>query len=294
MANNLVISKVLDERNQRHSTRRQLFTELEEQIGRPVVTFFTSFRYPAAIDDSDVEMLEDSLRTLNLSKGVAIMISSPGGSGLAAERIINLLRSYSDTNEYWAIVPAKAKSAATMICLGASKILMGSVSELGPIDPQVLVQDTRVSVHHFIDKYHELFRAAVAAQGNIEPYLQQLADYDARVIGHLEAERDLAADIAVKYLQVGMLSGTESEDIKSKMKVFLLPEHTKTHGRPIYYQEARDCGLEVELVDVHSETWQLVYELYIRTREFVSRGSAKAMETATASFHMPVSSSQEV
>ena len=60
------------------------------------------------------------------------MINSPGGSGLAAERMINVLRSYSGIGEYWAIVPAKAKSAATMVCLGASKILMGPASELGP------------------------------------------------------------------------------------------------------------------------------------------------------------------
>ena len=76
------------------------------------------------------------LRSLDLAAGLAVMINSPGGSGLAAERIINVLRSYSGTGEYWAIDPAKAKSAATMVCLGASKIVMGSVSELGPVDPQ--------------------------------------------------------------------------------------------------------------------------------------------------------------
>ena len=62
------------------------------------------------------------LRSLDLAAGLAVMINSPGGSGLAAERIINVLRSYSGTGEYWAIDPAKAKSAATMVCLGVCRI----------------------------------------------------------------------------------------------------------------------------------------------------------------------------
>ncbi|CAI8014650.1 Uncharacterized protein mlr3804 [Geodia barretti] len=143
---------------------------------------------PVALGDEDVEMVEGLLRTLNLSNGIAIVINSPGGSGLAAERMINLLRSYSGTGEYWAIVPGKAKSAATMVCLGASKILMGPASELGPVDPQQLVRGKFVSVHHIIDSYHKLFRGAVKAKGNLEPYLQQLSNYDAREIVSLETE----------------------------------------------------------------------------------------------------------
>ena len=87
------------------------------------------------IDDSDSTMIEEVLRNLDLSNGLALIINSPGGDGLAAERIINVCRKYSKTNEFWAIVSDKAKSAATMVCFGASKILMSETSELGPIDP---------------------------------------------------------------------------------------------------------------------------------------------------------------
>ena len=44
-----------------------LFVDLGSQIGRTVITFFTSFRYPVALGDEDVEMVEGLLRTLNLS-----------------------------------------------------------------------------------------------------------------------------------------------------------------------------------------------------------------------------------
>ena len=39
------------------------------------------------------------------------------------------------------VVPDIAKSAATIFALGADQIVMGSPSDLGPIDPQVLVPD---------------------------------------------------------------------------------------------------------------------------------------------------------
>ena len=82
MAEGPVISRILNERNQSHPTRQRLFRQLEEHLKRPVVTFFTSFRYPVSIDDVDVEMMEGLLRTLDVARGIAMIISSPGGSGL--------------------------------------------------------------------------------------------------------------------------------------------------------------------------------------------------------------------
>lgn len=290
MSNDPVISAIQTEANQRHDTRRGLLVSIGNELERPVVAFFTSFRFPVALDDQDVQMLEDLLRTLDLSKGLAVMVSSPGGSGLAAERIVQVLRSYSGTGEYWAIVPGKAKSAATMVCLGASRIMMGPAAELGPIDPQQVVHGKIVSVHHIIDSYHKLFRGANRSKGNLEPYLQQLSNYNSSEIVHLEAERDLATDVAVRCLQSGMLEGQSAVEIKKKMQVFLQPRATKSHGRPIYHDEATRCGLNVEVYEKHSELWNHVYEFYVRANEYVSRHAAKAIETAEVAFHMPAPS----
>ena len=291
MSNDPVIAAIQTEANQRHDTRRALLVSIGNELDRPVVAFFTSFSFPVALDDQDVQMLEDLLRTLDLSKGLAVIVSSPGGSGLAAERIIRVLRSYSGTGEYWAIVPAKAKSAATMVCLGASRILMGPAAELGPIDPQQIVRGKFVSVHHIIDSYHKLFRGANRSKGNLEPYLQQLSSYNSSEIVHLEAERDLATDVAVGCLQSGMMAGKSAEEIKKTMQVFLHPSATKSHGRPIYHDEAKRCGLNVEVCDGHSELWNNVYEFFVRANQYVSGHAAKAIETAEAAFHMPVPNS---
>ena len=289
MSEPVTFQKIIIEEQQRHETRRALFSGLEKKIERPVISFFTSFTMPVMIDDSDADMLEGVLRKTDLSKGFALFISSPGGDGLASERIINLCRSYSGTGEYWAIVPGKAKSAATMICFGASKIIMGSSSELGPIDPQINISENgvweRFSVYNLIEGYNDLFNRAVKEKGNLHPYMQQLEKYDERKIKEWKAARDLSEDIAIRSLSTGMLKGKSEKDIKEKIEIFLTPKRTKTHGRPIYRDEASSCcGLAIEAVDVKDKFWEVAYELYIRSNNYVSKLASKCIESKSLSF----------
>lgn len=241
----LVIEHVMEEQYQGHSTRRSLYLQLEREVGMPVISYFTSFKYPVMIEDSDADMLEGVLQKCDLSKGFVLLLSSPGGSGLAAERVINVCRSYSGTGHYVALVPGEAKSAATMICLGASKIIMGKTSELGSIDPQVVVEEENkvmwFSIYNVVRSYEELFEKAVKEKGNLEPYLQQLANYDAREIAEFRSSLSLSEDIAIKALKTGMLSELSEKGIKKKIKHFLTPEKVKNHGRPIYAQDALNC-----------------------------------------------------
>jgi hypothetical protein len=286
-----VVSQVMREQSQEPSTRRDLLIELENQLKRPVVSYFTSFGYPVMIEDKDADMLEGILQKMDLSNGLAVLISSPGGDGLAAERIINLCRSYSNTGEYWAIVPGKAKSATTMVCFGASKIIMGPASELGPIDPQFTSYEQGgpkwFSVYNIVKSYEELFSRAVKEKGNLEPYLQQLAKYDEREIKEFKAALSLSEDIGVKTLASGMMKGLSNNNIKKKIKIFLTPERTKTHGRPIYRDEATQCGLTIESRNIKDKVWEIVYELYIRTDYFVSGKACKTIESKTNSFFTP-------
>lgn len=284
----LVLQKISTEQTQAHPTRQKLFIDLEKLLERPVVTFFTSFRFPVMIDDSDAAMLEGILQKMDLSKGLALVISSPGGNGLAAERIINICRSYSGTDEFWAIVPAKAKSAATMICLGASKILLGLTSELGPIDPQVTIQEDeglkRFSACNIVESYRDLFARAVKEKGNLQPYLQQLTNYDEREIKEMQTAIELSEDIAIRALKNGMMNSTPDTTIKKQIEMFLTPKKKKAHGRPISAEEALTCGLNIEKIDIKSILWDTLYELYMRTDNFVSTHVAKCVETKDLSF----------
>jgi len=175
-----------------------------------------------------------------------------------------------------------------MICFGASKIIMGTTSELGLIDPQLTTSENsvvrRFSVYNVVESYDDLFSRAVNEKGNLQPYLQQLANYDEREIKEFIAALSLSEDIAIRTLAAGMMKGTSEGDIKKKLEIFLTPKRTKTHGRPIYRKEALGCGLKIEPKDVKDKFWKLVYELYIRTNNFVSTKAAKCIESKDHSF----------
>ncbi len=117
-----VHEKVQVEISQNHDIRKEIYARLEKKLGRPVCSFFTSFNQPVQIEDADADIIQSVLGDMDLSNGLAIVINSPGGDGLAAERIVNICRSYSGTGEFWTIVPGKAKSAATMICMGSRSL----------------------------------------------------------------------------------------------------------------------------------------------------------------------------
>ncbi len=286
-----VLSRVLAEESQTAPTRQPLIREASELLGRPLLVFATSFSQPVMIDDSDVDLIEGMLQAMELSAGLAILISSPGGNAIAAERIVNICRSYSGTGEYWAVVPGRAKSAATMVCLGASKILMGASSELGPTDPQLVIEENgvrkRFSVWNVVKSYEGLFAKAVRTKGNLGPFLQQLEHYDAREIEEYRSAQSLAEDIVVRCLRSGMMQRNSATSVTEKMRLFLTPKQTKAHGRPIFEADAANCGLNIEHHEPGDKLWDLCQELQIRTDRFVTTHASKCAENSTHSFYAP-------
>ncbi len=69
-------------------------------------------------------------------KPILLVLRSTGGVIGSAYLIGKLCREYA-RDKLVIVVPREAKSAATLLCCAADEIHMGSLSELGPIDPQI-------------------------------------------------------------------------------------------------------------------------------------------------------------
>ena len=69
-------------------------------------------------------------------KPILLILYSLGGSIEAGYLISKTCKRLSN-GKFVVAVPRKAKSAATLLSLGADEIHMGLMSELGPIDPQI-------------------------------------------------------------------------------------------------------------------------------------------------------------
>lgn len=64
-----------------------------------------------------------------------VILHSAGGNIHEAYDIIKLCNKYAD--EVTVFVPMHAMSAATLIALGADKVVLSKIGKLGPLDPQV-------------------------------------------------------------------------------------------------------------------------------------------------------------
>jgi ClpP class serine protease len=284
------IVKLLEEIHQSPKIRQQLIKKIESNSDFKnfrILLFFTSFRFPVSITDDDANIIEGILQKTDSNKELLLIINSPGGSALAAERIVRVCRSYSK-NGFCTLVPKMAKSAATIITFGSKIIHMSPTSELGPIDPQVRVGDKLMSAYSIIDSYKSMLDTAVKTQGRIEPYLQQLARYDPREIRELELAQELSENIAASLLKSGMMKNNTEADIKSKLEIFLNPKETKVHGRAIYPEVAKKTGLNIEILDPQSIIWQICWELFIRADHAVNTSLAKLVETSSQHFAISV------
>ena len=279
---------------QQHPRVRQaIIKKLEKRLEAKVVSFFVSFSHRLAlIDDKDAEMIESLLSAEYKGGPLIVVLNSPGGYALAAERIANVCRSYSK-GDFEVIVPHMAKSAATMVCFGARKIRMSSTAELGPVDPQVVFEiepgkPRWISAAEYIKSYEQLMDSATSGKAKrIEPFLQQLQKFDARHVQSLKSQQALSRDISVRLLRSGMMEGKKDKEISESIKTFLEQEETKSHGRMINSKEAETCGLKVEVIDLQSPLWNELWELYVRTDWIVDNMVKKVMETADSSVQTP-------
>ena len=100
--------------------RRKHLKVLSELTGRNTIAYYSSWLTKPNVDRS---------------KGLDLILHTPGGGIAATQAIVNYLRSMFQ-RDIRAIVPQLAMSAGTMIALSCSSVLMGKQSSLGPIDPQ--------------------------------------------------------------------------------------------------------------------------------------------------------------
>ncbi|MHC4792181.1 MAG: SDH family Clp fold serine proteinase [Planctomycetota bacterium] len=281
--------RVNQEVHQTWELRKALIQKIESRMRAKVIVYFTSFMSEdAMISDQDAEMIEHILSAEHKGGKVVLILSSAGGSGLAAERIVNVCRAYSD-GQFEVIVPHSAKSAATLICFGAFRIRMSATAELGPVDPQLkYVNDAGekvwISAEEYVRSYDQLMDMAVSGKAKrLETLLQQLVRYDARHIEQLRSAQALSESISVKLLRSGMMSHLSEVKIKERIAPFLIQEQTISHGRMITIDEANKCGLRIREIKLRSRLWQQIWELYVRASFVVSTRSLKILESNSTS-----------
>jgi len=120
-----------------YQTRQAIYSEIEQKQNTKLVLYVTGDQKPweTQIHQEVLDYFAVHLDSINKVPKISLVLYSRGGSTLAAWSLVNLIRQFCRSLEI--IVPSKAHSAATLMCLGADKIIMTKQATLGPIDPSI-------------------------------------------------------------------------------------------------------------------------------------------------------------
>lgn len=250
-----------------------LIKELENKRGSRVISYITGDRQPFStrIAGDSVPLLGNLLDKIGKVKRISLFLYTSGGDMLAPIRIVKLIRNQCDTFEV--IVPYKAHSAGTLICLGADTIVMGKLSELTPVDPTTghpfnpqnpanPQQRLEVSVEDL--NSYLLFakeRAGAKDEQMVEVYKMLVEKLHPLSIGNAYRAYRMTRILTERLLNLHMDSKKDEDKIKKIIKE--ITGDITIHAYPIDSDEATALGLKVERAnDELDKTMRSLYTLY--------------------------------
>jgi hypothetical protein len=221
-----------------------VLAKLADQLGGPLVAYWNNPR--GSVCHSDVLALYDVLGRIGRQDTIYLFLKSDGGSGQVSLRLVNLLRQH--CRQLVALVPLECASAATMIALGADRILMGPTAYLTAVDTSlnhalspVDRDNDRVSVS--LDELNRVIRLWREQQGDVaENAYRALFQYvHPLVIGAV----DRAESLSIMLCRELLANHIEDEAVAEKIATALNSKYP-SHSYPILLDEAVKIGLKAE------------------------------------------------
>lgn len=232
------------------------YVEMElTRLGVGAASNFLFLYKSQALTRSDANRIYDAAAAADEDKPVVLVLDTPGGDLSAAYFIAKLCRENSN-GIFEVAVPRQAKSAGTLICCAADKLHMGSLSELGPIDPQ-FGGIPALALKHSVEHLAQLASEYPGAANMLSDYLAK--SLNVQSIGFYERVAESAVQYAVRLLN-SRSSVNASEDDNLVTARHLVYAY-KDHGFAIDAQEARSV-LSSEVVEVGSPTYEVANGLY--------------------------------
>jgi hypothetical protein len=210
-----------------------------------------------------VTLFEELIYDANPAEDLHLMLATPGGDGETAVRLARAAQTR--CREFTVIIPDQAKSAGTILALGAHHILMGPVGDLGPIDPQLqTANDTLVSAKDVIAAVDEATERVQSAPETYPLHASLLAEVTALMVQQARAALARTDDILEQALRANRdREVNEVYRLRETLSEPLLTE-AKSHGAIFGAEEALAAGLPVAVADPNSFQWQLIWRLWAK------------------------------
>jgi ClpP class serine protease len=246
--------------------RRQYLHELYTHTDRNVIAYYSGFLTNPRLDgvsitDDDKNGFMLCIHELDRSKGLDLILHTPGGSVSATESIVAYLRDMFG-KDIRAIVPQIAMSAGTMIACSCKSILMGNHSSLGPVDPHF----NGIPAVGILEEIEKAYKEISTDPGRVQIWNPILSQLTPSFVQQCEWAVQRSEAFIVDALCKNMFSRKNPKNRtaaaeKVKEKLTALGDN-KGHDLHLHIDACKKIGLKVEALESDSKLQDIVLTIH--------------------------------
>lgn len=258
-------------------TRRKYLRDLSNYMKLPIILYATRWMdipiyesIDTIITWADKQAFMEVIHGIN-EKELALILHSPGGQIEATQAIVEYLRSKFD--KIIAIVPDAAMSAATLLAFSSDTIIMGRHSNLGPIDPQFIIQMPlggfiSISAQSLIEEFERAKQEVKTDQQNLLVWAPKIQQYPPGILEEARNAISLTKELGKEWLVKYMLKGENDAKERAENIVEYLSNHKelKSHATPITREKLKKLGLKIIDLENDQRLQDLILSVYHATR----------------------------
>lgn len=245
--------------------RRKYLRDLFNYTDRNVVAYYSAFLSKPGvvgleINDEDKNGFMMAFNRLDRTKGLDLILHTPGGSIAATQSIVNYLHKIFG-RDIRSIVPQIAMSAGTMVACSTKVIMLGTHSNLGPIDPQL----RDVPAYGVIREFKRAFKEVKQDASRIPIWQTIMGQYRPTFLSQCEDAIKWSNSFVAEQLENIMFYRNKDKSKRAAQIVKGLTDYRvgrQRHERHLHIEDCRRIGLKVESIERDNTFQDLVLTVH--------------------------------
>ena len=247
--------------------RREYIKKLAAVTDRNVIIYYSGWLQKPQmhgkvhgfdVNDADKNGFMSAIHGMDRSKGLDLVLHTPGGDIAATESLVDYLRAMFSHIRF--IVPQLSMSAGTMIAFASDEVVMGKHSSLGPIDPQV----GGLPAHGVVEEFRTAIAEVTANPLSAHIWQPIVGKYSPTFVGECQKIIQWADDMTKGWLATGMFKNDPDPQGKAAVVVHEFGDHALTlaHNRHMPLAKVRAAGVVVMALEDDDHLQEAVLTLH--------------------------------
>ena len=254
------------------AVRRKYLGRLSKKTKRNTILYYSGWlQNPISgtfglmlINDNDKNGFMGVVQGLDVSKGLDIILHTPGGDIAATESLVDYLNQKFHGNMR-AIIPQLAMSGGTIMACACKEILMGKQSSLGPIDPQI----NGLPASGILSEFYNAGKEMSKDKSTINLWGPIISGYPPSLIETCKNAVSWSKELAKDYLSGSMFKdelrsepSPTRERIRHIIRFLTDQKRIKSHSRHIPMPVCQEIGLKIAEMENDQELQDIILSIH--------------------------------